>query len=200
MDKTIQEKIAESYKLIMWGVLLSAAHIIIGRFQILPAFVGHFLILYGINKLCNEVKIEYFKEPLKTARVLLLVSLIYWVWGAFIVPYTDVLTGCIEILVFVLEIAVFGDLLNKSVKLLKENDKVKHADKMRKNRMTFIKMYLGAMIIFAVSLIPVLEILRVYAAPTLMLGVKIFLSLLIQNVANSNVVYDATKSPKEIKE
>ena len=188
MEEMIKEKIAESYKWIMWGVLITAAHITIGRFQIIPSFIGHFLILYGIYKLYKDVKIEYYEAPFKVAKILAVVSVVYWLWGAFMVPYTDLLTSCFEILVFILELSLFGDLLNKSVKLLKENDKVKQADKMRNNRMTFIKFYIAVIAVFAVTLVPALNILRIYAAPTLMLGVKIFLSLLIQNVARSNVV------------
>lgn len=187
MGNEVQEKIAGSYKLIMWGILITAAHITLGRFQILPAFMGHIMIFMGINKLKNEVGIEYFEASLKASKIAMVASIIYWVWGAVILPYTDILTGCFEILIFVFEISLFGEFLNKTVKLLKENDRIKQADKMRKNRMMFIKFYLGVMVVFLVGLIPALDVMRGYPAPTLMLSVKIFLSLIVQNVARSQV-------------
>ncbi len=200
MGNEVQEKIAGSYKLIMWGVLITAAHITVGRFQILPAFIGHIMIFVAINKLQKEIGIEYFTTSLKTAKLTMIASLIYWVWGAMILPYSDILTGCFEIFIFVLEISLFGEFLNKTVKLLKENDRIKQADKLRKNRMTFIKFYLGVMLVFLVGLIPALNVLRGYPAPTLMLSVKIFLSLMIQNVVRSNVGFDPEKVGKNTME
>lgn len=184
---SIQEKIAKNYKIIMWGALLSAAHITVGRFQIIPIFIGYFIMYLGVNGLYKEAGIEYMEPVRKTATILLGVSVFYWVWGAFVFPYDELLTECIELLMYVFELSMVGDLLNKSVKLLKENDKVKNADKVRKNRMTFIKFYIGVAAIYAVSMVPALSIIRVYAAPTTMLGVKIFLSLIMQYVSKSGV-------------
>ncbi len=198
MRNDIQEKIADSYKLIMWGILITAAHITVGRFQILPAFIGHILIFVAINKLQKEVGIEYFASAQKTAKITMIVSVIYWVWCAVILPYSDILTGCFEIFVFVMEISLFGELLNKTVKLLKENDRVKQADKLRKNRMMFIKFYLGVMLVFLLGLIPALDVLRGYPAPTLMLSVKIFLSLIVQNVVRSQVGFDSSRVEKTV--
>ena len=198
MGNEIQEKIAGSYKLIMWGILITAAHITVGRFQILPAFIGHIMIFVGINKLYKEVGIEYFSTSLKNAKITMIASLIYWVWGAVILPYSDILTGCFEIFIFVLEISLFGEFLNKTVKLLKENDRIKQADKLRKNRMLFIKFYLGVMVVFLVGLIPALDVLRGYPAPTLMLSVKIFLSLIVQNVVRSQVGFDPARVVKPV--
>lgn len=196
MGNEIQEKIAVSYKLIMWGILITAAHITVGRYQILPAFIGYMMMYMAISKLYREVGIEYFATSLKTARLTMVASFVYWVWGAVILPYSDVLTGCLEIFIFVLEISFLGEFLNKTVKLLKENDRIKQADKMRKNRMLFIKFYLGVMVVFLAGLIPALNVLRGYPAPTLMLSVKIFLSLMIQNVVRSNVGFDSEKVGK----
>lgn len=190
MENTVQEKIEKSYRLIMWGILITAAHITIGRFQVIPAFIGHIMMYMGVSKLYKDVDIEYFEGSYKSARLLMIFSVIYWIWGAVILPYSDILTGMFEIFIFVLEISFFGEMLNKTVKLLKENDRVKLADKMRKNRMLFIKFYLGVMLVFAISMIPALDILRGYPAPTLMLSVKIFLSLIIQTAARSQVNYE----------
>lgn len=190
MEKTTQEKIAANYKLVMWGTLLTVAHINIGSFQIVPAFVGHIMIMMGIGRLCNEVGIEYFKDAYKTAKILMLVSIAHWVWRAVFGLMTIMLTSCIEILVFVIELSLFGDFLNKTVKLLKENDKVKQADKMRKNRMTFIKFYIGVVLVFALALVPQLQFLGDYPANTLMLSLKIFLSLIIQTVIRCQVTFN----------
>lgn len=193
METNVRDKISSAYKLIMWGILLTAAHIqvpILGRvYQILPMFVGHIMIVVGLTRLVNDAAIEYFADSLKSAKMVLIASIIFWIWTAFIFPYTNVLTGCIELFVFVLEIALLGEFLNKTVKLLKENEKEKLADKTRKNRMNFIKFYLGVMLVFAIALIPKLGIIKVYAAPTLMLSVKIFLSLMVQNVARCQIEY-----------
>ncbi len=190
MESTIKSKLSESYKMIMWGVLLTAAHITIVSYEILPAFLGHILIFLGIKKLYQDVKIEYFGKAYKSAKIVLAVSIVYWIWKALIGLNTELLTGCIELLVLILEIDLYGEFLNKTVKLLKENDKIKLADKLRKQRMTFIKFYLGVILIFAAALVPAFKILSVYATPMIMLAVKIFLSLLVQNVARSQVIYN----------
>ena len=190
MENTVQSKISEGYKLIMWGVLLTAAHITIVSYEILPSFMGHILIFLGIKKLYRDVNIEYFENSYKSARNVLILSVIYWIWKAIIGLNTEVLTGCIQLMVLILEAGLFGEFLNKTVKLLKENDKIKLADKMRKQRMTFIKFYLGVILIFAAALVPAFNVIGVYAAPMIMLAVKIFLSLLVQNVARSQVIYN----------
>lgn len=190
MEKTTQEKIAANYKMIMWGTLLTVAHININGFQLIPAFIGHIMIMIGLGKLCNEVGIEYLKDAYKTAKILVVLSVVHWLWRAVFGLITIMLTGCIEILVFVIELSLFGDFLNKTVKLLKENDKVKQADKMRNNRMTFIKFYIGVVIVFALALIPQFQMLGGYPANTLMLSLKIFLSLIMQTVIRCQVSFN----------
>lgn len=189
MEKSIKEQIADNYKLIMWGVLISAAHIIIWRFQILPAFIGYIMVYIGISNLFKKTGIKYMKGAVKSAGLVMIVSIVHWIFGAFVLPYTNALTQCIELLVFVLELSLLGEFLNKTVKLLKENDKVSYADKMRKNRMLFIKFYIAVVAVYALSMIPKLDFLGLYAAPTLMLSVKIFVSLILQTVIRSEVEY-----------
>ena len=182
MEKTTQEKIVGNYKLIMWGTLLTAAHINIISYQIIPSFIGHIMIMIGLGKLCNEAGMEYFKDAHKTSKMLVVISVIHWVWRALFGPITMLLTGCFEIMVFVIELSLFGEFLNKTVKFLKENDRIKQADKMRNNRMLFIKFYIGVLVEFALALRPKLYVLGGYPANTLMLSLKIFLSLMIQTV------------------
>jgi len=190
MENNVQEKIAGSYKLIMWGILLTAAHITIISYQIVPAFVGHIMMYIGIKRLYEQVGITYFKDALKSARILLIVSVIHWVWRAIIGINTVLLTGCVEILTFVLELSLLGEFLNKTVKLLKENDRVKQADKLRNNRMLFIKFYLVVLVVFLLGLIPKLNVIGGYPANTLMLSLKIFLSLMVQTVIRCQVSFN----------
>ncbi len=190
MENNVQEKIAGSYKLIMWGILLTAAHITIISYQVVPAFVGHIMMYVGIKRLYEEVGIEYFADSLKSVKTLLVLSIIHWIWRAVIGLNTVILTGCIEVLVLVMELSLLGEFLNKTVKLLKENERVKQADKLRSNRMLFIKFYLGVLVVYLLGLIPALDVLGGYPALTLMLSLKIFLSLMVQTVIRCQVGFN----------
>ena len=58
--------ISTGYNQIKWGILISIIHIYIstelGGFEIVPAFIGYFLIMRGTSAICSETNLEYMNS------------------------------------------------------------------------------------------------------------------------------------------
>lgn len=178
-----------------WGILLSVIHIPVnGMFEILPAFVGYFLIMRGMYSISQETKLEYM-EPLKAESTRLFIfSIVYWV-TAIIFGYFSALNKLIMVVFYLFDVLFFGNFLNKMVKYFKEKMKLDEADKLRKFRMTFVKSYMALIVFFLVTLIPtVLQYVGIgsedflgaladilyYVFISLMMLLKLWLSMIVQ--------------------
>ena len=123
-----------------------------------------------------------------------LFSCIYWIVGIFL-GYQLVLGKLIMVIFYLFDVLFFGNLLNKTVKYLKENMRLDEADRLRKNRMTFVKAYMGLIIFYCITMLPnlmtflhigsgtvinMLSTLLQYIFISLMLLLKLWLSMMIQ--------------------
>ena len=187
--------ISNGYNMIKWGILISVLHIyLFGSFEVLPAFVGYFLIMGGMNTICDETKLDYMKSLKMESTRLFLFSCIYWIVGIFL-GYQLVLGKLIMVIFYLFDVLFFGNLLNKTVKYLKENMRLDEADRLRKNRMTFVKAYMGLIIFYCITMLPnlmtflhigsgtvinMLSTLLQYIFISLMLLLKLWLSTMIQ--------------------
>lgn len=187
--------ISNGYNMIKWGILISVLHIyLFGSFEVLPAFVGYFLIMGGMNTICDETKLDYMKSLKMESTRLFLFSCIYWIVGIFL-GYQLVLGKLIMVIFYLFDVLFFGNLLNKTVKYLKENMRLDEADRLRKNRMTFVKAYMGLIIFYCITMLPnlmtflhigsgtvinMLSTLLQYIFISLMLLLKLWLSMMIQ--------------------
>ncbi len=174
------------YKMIMWGILISGLHININGFQILPAFIGYLIIILGINKLCESGAGKYFEKIKKTATLVFVLSVASWIVGSFL-GYEYVLMKMLMILFYLLELVLYADILNMSVKILKDTNRTTEADKMRNNRMLMIKVFLGVIILHGVAVIPQLSGYLAYACQTLMVLAKIIASMYVQNMTRYQI-------------
>ena len=187
--------ISSGYHKIKWGILISVIHIyLFGSFEIVPAFIGYFLIMQGVSVICEETGLEYMK-PLKAESTrLFLFSCIYWIAGIFL-GYQLALGKLILLVFYLFDVLFFGNLLNKTVKYLKEQMRLDEADKLRKNRMSFVKSYMALIVFFLITLIPnamnffdigtvafrdLLATILQYLFITCMLFLKLWLSMIIQ--------------------
>ena len=80
-----------------------------------------------------------------------------------------------------------ADILNMSVKILKDTNRTTEADKMRNNRMLMIKVFLGVIILHGVAVIPQLSGYLAYACQTLMVLAKIIASMYVQNMTRYQI-------------
>lgn len=177
--------IGSGYKKIFWGILISGLHINIdiGIFavQILPAFIGYFIIFQGVKELHEVCGLEYMEKLKKDALRLTLLSVGCFVYG-LIFGYNLAISKGIMVLFYLIELLFYGDLLNKTVKYYKENNKEKEADKLRTNRMKFIKAFLALLVLHLVSMIPQVAMFTEYACLTLMFMAKIWLTMMINKL------------------
>lgn len=178
-----------------WGILLTVLHVyLFNKFELLPAFVGYFLVMKGMYDISAETKLDYMEKLKGESTRLFVFSVIYWITGIFI-GYSYALQKLILIVFFLFDVLFFGNYLNKMVKYLKENLRTSEADKLRKQRMLFIKMYFGLIIFYAITLLPnllvfahigsdgfieLLSMILQYIFISLMLLLKLFLSFLVQ--------------------
>lgn len=194
--------ISDAYKLIMWGILISGCHWEIGgTVQIIPMFVGYAIVWYGIKKLCAEGYAEYYDKILKDGRMVCIVAAVLWIVCLFL-GYTFILSQALWVCFYLLEVYLYGNLLNKNVKLLKENSKIKAADNFRKNRMRFIKLYFGIIGLCCLQMLG--QALKIkgtvflgYAILTFMLFAKIWMSMFMQNMSNYELNAQVTKVDNE---
>lgn len=190
--------INSGYKKIVWGVLISGLHINIGiglfALQIVPQIIGFYILYTGIKELHNDAGLEYMDKLEKDAFRLMILSGALWIYG-FIFGYTGAVSRGITICFELVELMLYGDLLNKTVKYYKENQMEKEADKLRKNRMNFIKAFIALLVLqLAGMVVTVLVALDVadalslviefidYTSLTLMFMVKIWLTMMIQKL------------------
>ena len=190
--------ISTGYNQIKWGILISIIHIYIstelGGFEIVPAFIGYFLIMRGTSSICSETNLEYMNSLKAESLRLFILSCVYWITGIFL-GYGLAIQKLILIVFYLFDVLFFGNLLNKTVKYLKESMRLDDADKLRKNRMTFIKCYLALIIFSVIAMIPnamgFFDIGKVafrnllssglsYLSISFMLILKLWLSMVIQ--------------------
>ena len=190
--------ISTGYNQIKWGILISIIHIYIstelGGFEIVPAFIGYFLIMRGTSAICSETNLEYMNSLKAESLRLFILSCVYWITGIFL-GYGLANQKLILIVFYLFDVLFFGNLLNKTVKYLKESMRLDEADKLRKNRMTFIKCYLALIIFSVIAMIPnamgFFDIGKVafrnllssglsYLSISFMLILKLWLSMVIQ--------------------
>lgn len=187
--------ISTGNNMMKWGVLISVIHIyLFNSFEILPAFIGYFLIMKGMYSIYEETGLEYLQTLKSESTRLFILSCIYWIAGIFF-GYSLVPQKLILIIFYLFDVLFFGNLLNKMVKYYKEKMRLAEADKLRKFRMTFIKAYLALIIFFAVTMLPnlllflhigsggfieLLSSILQYIFVSLMLILKLWLSMLIQ--------------------
>lgn len=182
--------VSNGYKKIVWGILLSGLHINIdiGIFavQIIPSIIGYIILYLGIKELHEQAGLAYMEKLKKDALRLVILSGIFWIYG-FVFGYSMVLSKGIAICFYLIELLLYGDLLNKSVKYYKETGREKYADSLRKSRMSFIKAFIALLILHLVAMIPQVAVYLEYACLTLMFMAKIWLTLMIQKLSWDNV-------------
>lgn len=180
------------YKKIMWGVLLSALHaeIPIGMFciQIIPMFLGFGLVMVGCMELRDQCGLDFMEKSVKNSMVTTGVAVGAWIVGMFF-SYQLAITQALVVLVYVFAIATYGDVLNKTIRLYKLEGMEREADKLRKDRMTFIKIYLAGMAVCLLGMIPQLSFIRQYVTTGVMCVVNLWLSMIIQNIAKKDVTF-----------
>ncbi len=178
--------VGSGYKKIVWGILISGLHINIdvGIFalQILPATIGYFIIYLGVKQLHEEAGLEYMEKLKKDAMRLTILSAALWIYG-FIFGYTLAISKGIAVCFYLIELLFYGDLLNKSVKYFKENGMEKEADRLRKNRMNFIKAFMALIALHLVGMIPAAAFYVEYACLTLMFMAKVWITIMIQKLS-----------------
>lgn len=182
--------VSSGYKKIVWGILISGLHINIdiGLFavQIIPSFIGYIILYLGIKELNEQAGLEYMGKLKKDALRLFILSVCLWIFGFFF-GYSGIIPKGIGVCFYLVELLLYGDLLNKSVKYYKETGREKYADTLRKNRMSFIKAFMALLVLHLISMIPKVGPYFEYACLTLMFMAKIWLTLMIQKLSWDNV-------------
>lgn len=180
------------YKKIMWGVLLSAVHaeIPIGMFcvQIIPMFLGFGLVMIGCMELRDQCGLDFMDKAVKSSMTTAGVAFATWIVGMFF-SYQLAITQALVVLVYVFAIATYGDILNKTIRLYKLEGMEREADRLRKDRMTFIKIYLAGVAVCLIGMIPQLSFIRQYVTTGVMFAINLWLSLIIQNILKRDVTY-----------
>jgi hypothetical protein len=190
--------ISNSYKKIMWGVLISGFHINvsigIGVLQLIPAFIGYFILYQGITELINNAGFSYMEKVKKDTRLLIIFSIVLWCIG-FLFGYMGVIVKGLMVLFYLFEILIYGDILSKTAKYYKENNRIEEETLLRKKRIKFLKFYLFVIALHIVYMlpegiggnftkifIPVIE----YLCITFMVIAKIWFSMIVQRLTWEN--------------
>ncbi|MCD8119152.1 MAG: hypothetical protein LUE29_06700 [Lachnospiraceae bacterium] len=130
---------SQAYHRIMWGVLLTGCLIPAGNFQIIPMLIGYIIIAWQLRHINNDLGGEpYFKKQFLDTMNCVAFSVVTLVVG-LLFGYSQVITQMLFVIVMLEDVMAFGGILGRSVRILNDCDNVKAADKMRKNRMTYIK-------------------------------------------------------------
>ncbi len=192
---------SDAYKKIMWGILVSGCHMVLwDKLQIIPAFVGYALIWWGLHEINGMGGKPYYEQVEKQAMFVCAISVGGWIAG-ILCGYANLFSMLCMGAFYLIEWLLYADLLNRSVKLLKETNRIREANSMRKNRMRVMVLFLAVIIVYCVEILfAVLRALNVgkfslailldYAVLTLLLLTKIWMSMFIQNLYRYEITID----------
>lgn len=198
----MNEQITKGFNMLKWGILMTALHInLVMKFgrvavgiQIIPAFIGYIIIMLGIKQLSKDKGQAYFGKLKKTSVNLLILSVVQFIIG-IVFGYSDVnsvydiVSPAFILALFLYELILYSDILNMVVKLYKENHKINLADKTRKDRIFFLKAGLGISAVYMLMMIPKLSVFLNYACVSLTLVMKLWLTMILQNVTRQGVEF-----------
>lgn len=68
-----------SYRKILWGFLITIFDLNVGSFNVLPDFIGYFIMGLGINAVYEEFENNNLRSAGKLSNVMALYSLIVWI-------------------------------------------------------------------------------------------------------------------------
>lgn len=172
-----------AYRKIVWGILLSGLNMNINNIQILPSFIGYALIAYGIWELVQISKQEYYQKELKTIVAIIALSVIGFI-GGILIGYEMLLPQLCQVCFILIEIIFYADFLRETAHVLRDCNRIREADKLKKYRITCIK---AGLVISIVRLVTAFIPLIGYLCQSLLLVWKIWLSIYVQNVAQYEI-------------
>ncbi len=169
-----------AYRKITYGILLSACHIVLNnRFEILPAFIGYFMLFLGVGELCRLGASAYYEKEKRTSTIVLVLSGVGFVAGIFL-GYSSYLSQLCYVVFFLLELLFYADLLSDTRKVFKEYNMIREADKLKSDRKMVL---LLGMALGIVRLLAILFSVLGYVFHLGMIFYKIMLSLHMQKMA-----------------
>lgn len=198
----MNEKIIKGYNLLKWGIILTALHInlnikiggVVVGIQIIPAFIGCFIIFAAINLMYKAGGERYFSLLKKESVTLLILSIAQFVAGVLfaysdVISVRDIVSPAFIMALYLYELLVYSDILNMTVRLYKDNKEIKRADKLRKDRIFLLKAGLAISLVYLLNMVPKLSVFLGYATITLTLGLKLWITMLLQNVTRTSVTF-----------
>lgn len=190
--------ISKGYNLIKWGILISALHINLNLkwcgMQIIPSFIGFILVAVAFNRMYKAGGERYYLKLKSQGLLLVGFAVLQFIVG-ILFGYADVtgietiMSPTFLLLVYMYELVVYSDLLNMTIRLYKDNNEIKSADKLRKDRKLFVKLGLVLAVIYGLAMVPHISQFVNYSCVTLSLVMKIWLSLMLQNVSRKNMTF-----------
>ncbi len=172
---------SSGYKKIMWGILLSSMTIIVNFYEIIPSFLGFYLVCLGLKDICENQGEEIFGKAFKNSLIVFILLAIRFVLGLLIGQKMLIYQG-FAIIVLLIEIIVYADILNMSVKILKDTYRIREADQLREKRISTLKAGLVLAAIYVIAMLPMVNEVLDYAKTTITVLFKIWISILIMNM------------------
>ncbi len=140
------------------GYILILVHIKISFFDILPDFIGYFLILSGINKLKDEVKSLSLIKPFCTVLLVWSVISIFSIYvSAEFSSIFTVITLIMSIINIYFNFQLITDISIIAEKYQKENDTIDKKLKIRRNILTVLSSAFTAVSLFSSVLMSAAE-------------------------------------------
>ena len=144
---------AEGYKKIFWGIVISTFHVTIGMLTILPPFIGWIVVLTGISELEQQKSDEIFSSSKKGTLVLIILSL-----ASVIISFLGnrTMESFIPIMFFPLiaeaiELVVFHKILEASVYHFSERNQQETASIYISKDKTYIVLMAIAFLLIAIA-------------------------------------------------
>ena len=144
----------EAYRKIFWGILILTFHINLGPFQILPNFVGYFLMASASAMLFDRYGFILFQKAKHIAVALgvlsLVESLFFFMGGSVFAPFSSfgpLLFGVLELLFF------YHVLGGHALSLEMNGDKEEREQKLRLQRRVTVLLVVQAGLYFVFSVL-----------------------------------------------
>ena len=175
----------KSFRLVMWGLILTGVHAILGsgeslQFQVLPEFLGLLLMWKGILGL-SETFQEEFTDSRSFGKTTWMAFALGWIVFLFL-GYSSAISQLLYVLLDLFELIFFDKLLkdcNRALKTCGHEDEIQNLKKNRKialRVMFFIILLAGIQAILTFAKMKWASLLT-YTTITLLLFIKLYISM-----------------------
>lgn len=178
----------QRYRKIFWGLLVVIFNINIGPINILPDFIGYFMISFAISDIINEFDNKEFRRAKKIANILALYSLILSfadiIGGALDSSYNDIVSIGLAILISSAVLVMSFNIFSGTIELYLSREMNEYYELTVKTQRNYTKSNLVGIFLMTVS-INIFDEYYTAIAAVYIIATQIYFAAIINRIKKS---------------